>query len=83
MRGSKAGEVCVDCGHLNGFIGVFVAEKAGVVLVDSVLPISKSSSESLSSSSSSTGTNDGCRSGGLPSSAGACVDWFPFEFFAA
>lgn len=74
--------MCADCGHLNGFIGVFVAEKAGVVLVDSVLPISKSSSESLSSSSSSRRANDGCREGGLPSSADPCVDGFPFELFA-
>lgn len=68
---------------MNGFIGVLVAEKAGVVLVDSVLPISKSSSESLSSSSSSRGANEVRRGGGLPSSAGACVDVLPLELFAA
>ena len=81
--GSRTGEVWADGGHRNGFIGVFVAEKAGVVLVDSVLPISKSSSESLSSSSSLPGAYEVWRGGGPLSSATACVALFPLELFAA
>ena len=67
-------------GHLNGFIGVLAAEKAEVVPVDSVLPISKSSSESLSSSSF-TGVNEGRSSGRPPNSTDASVEWFVLELF--
>jgi hypothetical protein len=83
-RGSKAGEVWEDGGYLKGFIGVWVAEKAGVVVVDSVLPISRSSSDPpLSSSSSPTRAQEVFSGGGAPRCAGAGMAPVPFAFWAA